>query len=159
MLNEPGHAVYPAYVARLGQRTAVARRSRRHVFTRHEPLGEGEFARSPYWSAVWRNCCNGCVKVNCGEGTAGRRAVVVVGTKTPLAADILVNAVLCPPVALDDARRAQLPRAKDGETLSFAAAAVPAGVLHDGWNGVELFNRGARDLAASDFVWLEVDLP
>ena len=152
------HDGYPAYIASLGDREALARMPRRHVFTSHAPIGEGVFPSSPYWNAVWRNCCNGCVKVNCGEGVSGRRAVVVIGAKTSLDVDVIVNSVKCAPVSLDSVCLKDLPEAKEGDTLCYVAAVVPPGVLHDGWNGVEIFNRGPVDLKSRDFVWLEVKL-
>lgn len=159
-----GHRGYPAYVTALGDRAAVARLPRRHVFTRHVPVGEGRFPRSPYWSVVWKNGSNGSVKVNCGEGVAGRRAKVVVGVKGPFEGDILVNAAKCTDVEILSGGEADglpkpLPRVVESSfRLGYVVADVPLGVLHDGWNAVEIFNRGARDLSADCFLWLEIML-
>ncbi len=152
------HPGFPGSLAWLGDRDAVAHRPRRHVFTRHSPLGEGEYPTSPYPDFVWTKCCNGGVKVNCGEATAGRTARVVVCTAAPAQLDILVNTVACPALPADAPLPARLPSAAAGAQTFATQAEIPVGVLHDGWNNVEFFNRGDKDLVARDFVWLEIDI-
>ena len=152
------HQGFPDEFAWLGDRDEVARRPRRHVFTGHRPCGEGTCFHSPYPDFVWSKCCNGGVRINCGEMTAGRKAHVVVGTCAPAALDILVNTVPCSPLPPDTPLPTRLPKAKYGDEPHWLQAKIPSGVLHDGWNNIEFFNRGDKDLSAADFAWLEVDV-
>lgn len=150
------HPGFPGEFAWLGDRAEVARRPRRHVFTGHRPCGESTSFHSPYPDWVWKHCCNGGVRINCGENTAGREAFVIAGTSAPASLDILVNTVPCR--LLEEGARPlpRLPKAKDGTEPHWVVAEIPDGVLHDGWNNVEFFNRGDVDLTAADFAWLEV---
>ena len=90
--------------------------------------------------------------------TAGRKAHVVVGTCAPAALDILVNTAPCNPMPPDAPLPARLPKARYGAEPHWLQAEIPSGVLHDGWNNIEFFNRGDKDLSAADFAWLEVDV-
>ena len=148
------HPGYPGEFAYLGDREAVAAHARRHVFTGHRPTGEGHYFMAPYPDFVWAKCGNGGVKVNCGERTAGRRAQVVLGMKVPANLDVRVNTVPCAPMPADSPLPARMP----GGRAEYRQYAIPDGVLHDGWNNVEFFNRGKADLAGADFAWLEIDL-
>ena len=50
------------------------------------------------------------------------------------------------------------PRRKDVESF-YVQAEIPDGVLHDGWNDVELFNHGNdHTIEAHEIVWMEVAL-
>lgn len=150
------HPGFPGEFAALGDRAAVMAAPRRHVFTGHRPCGEGECFHPPYPDAVWAGCTNGGVKVNCGEGTAGRAATVFLGMKREAALEVVVNTVPC--VA---ARNATLPSPLPencGGKVLWSVFDIPAGAIHDGWNNVEFINRGDADVAAGDFAWLEVDI-
>ena len=139
------------FFAQASDRAAVAALGRRHVLTWHQPTGEGRFAEENFPAAIWPKCCNGGVKVNCGERTAGRKARVVFGATVPLEVDVLVNTVRCAePVA---AEPANVPRPKDARYYS---AEIPVGALHDGVNAIELFNRGKETILPEQMTWLEV---
>lgn len=152
------HPGFPESLAYLGDREAVAHRPRRHIFTRHAPVGEGLFPLSPYPPELGARSGNGSLMVNCGEGTAGRAARVIVCTAVPADLDVRVNTVPCGRMPADEPLPTRMPvspgdRSRPPHSLQ---AAIPPGVLHDGWNSVELFNAGDADLSARDFVWLEV---
>ena len=136
-------------------RHAVAALPRRHVVTRHDPNGEGKFPQPCYPLWIWPQCCNGGVKVNVGEEVAGRKAKVIVGATVPLPVDILVNTVPCRLLPAD-APLPNVPRRKDIESF-YVQAEIPDGVLHDGWNAVELFNHGNdHTIEAHELVWMEI---
>ena len=138
-------------------RRAVAALPRRHVVTRHDPNGEGKFPQPCYPLWIWPQCCNGGVKVNVGEGVAGRAARVVVGATVPLPVDILVNAAPCRLLPGDEPLP-EVPRRKGVDSF-YVQAEIPSGVLHDGWNAVELFNRGTEHtIEAHEIVWMEINL-
>lgn len=136
-------------------RHAVAVRPRRHVVTRHDPNGEGRFPQPCYPLEIWPGCCNGGVKVNAGEETAGRRARIVIGATVPLDIDVLLNTGRCP-LLPPEAELPEVPRRKDEESF-YVQAEVPAGLLHDGWNAVEIFNKDAsHTIKAHELIWMEI---
>jgi hypothetical protein len=90
--------------------------------------------------------------VNAGGGTSGRSARVVVGAKSPLEIDLLLNTSPCEP--LSDAVPLP-PLALDG--VHYLQFEVPSGTLHDGINAIELFNR-SRERDITDLVWVEIDI-
>ncbi len=141
------------FYAQASDRAVVAKLPRRHVLTWHLRTGEGRFDEENLPSAIWPKCCNGGVKINCGEGTAGRTARVVVGSILPLDVDVLVNTVRCGRAAA--AEPARVPRRK-GKDARYYSAEIPAGALHDGWNVVEFFNNGDVTIEPRHVVWLEV---
>ena len=48
---------------------------------------------------------------------------------------------------------------RDGVETFFVQAEIPDGVLHDGWNDVELFNHGNdHTIEAHELVWMEIAL-
>ena len=138
-------------------RDRAAKAARRHIYTSHDPNGEGKFEEACYPAQIWKNSSNGGIKINCGEQVAGRKAVVIFGLKkgTPFTATIRVNTEKCPPLA-PSAR--PLPKLPKPEKTDYYQYEIPVGVLHDGWNVVEVFNLESRTLVASDFVWTEVDV-
>ena len=141
------------FYAQAANRETVAAMARRHVYTWHQRTGEGRFEEENLPLAIWPQCCNGSVKVNCGEKVAGRTARVVFGTLKPFAADVLVNTVKCAaPVA---ATPVDVPRRKGAETFYYAAD-IPTGVLHDGVNAVEFFNKSDFTLEPHQLIWVEV---
>ena len=86
---------------------------------------------------------------------AGRGARVVVGATVPLPVDVLVNAVPCR-LLPGDSPLPEVPRRKGVDSF-YVQAEIPAGVLHDGWNAVELFNQGTEHtIEAHEIVWMEV---
>lgn len=138
-------------------RHAVAALPRRHVVTRHDPNGEGKFPQPCYPPLIWPGCCNGGVKVNVGEEVAGRKAKVVVGATVPLPVDILVNATPCPSISSETPPQ-RVPRRK-GTDAFYIQADIPDGILHDGWNVVELFNHGTEHtIEAHEIIWMEIAL-
>jgi len=139
-------------------RTACAAHARRHLVTRHDPVGEGRCSEPCFPDTIWPNCCNGSVKVNCGEAVKGRRAWVVVGARKQLDVDVYVNTVKCRLVtSAEKPLPAELPQ-DDKSPYTYLQAEIPEDVLHDGWNAVEFFNRGDRTILSGDFVWTEIRL-
>lgn len=141
---------------RAADRRACAAHNRRHPVTRHDPVGEGKYWEPCFPDTIWPNCCNGSVKINCGEAVKGRKAWVVVGTRKPLTADVYVNTVKCRIVSpAETPLPAELPQDKKNP-YSYLQAEIPVGALHDGWNAVEFFNRADWTIMATDFVWTEI---
>jgi hypothetical protein len=135
-----------------GRRGEVERRARRHVVTHHDDMAEGKFSYPRFPPIIWKGCCNGSIRVNAGGATAGRSARVVVGAKSPLEIDLLLNTSPCKP--LSDAVPMP-PLALDG--VHYLQFGVPGGTLHDGINAIELFNR-SRERDITDLVWAEIDI-
>ncbi len=125
---------------------------RRCVVTMHQPVGEGKFTFRHYPPAIWPECSNGGVKVNAGCKTEGHEAVVIVGATCPLNVDILLNTVKCELLPAD----AALPRLPEKKGANFVQAKVPANVLHDGWNNIELFNYDQHTILDTEIVWMEL---
>ena len=144
------------FFALAADRRAVAGLARRHALTWHQPTGEGRFTEENLPHAIWPKCCNGGVKINCGEATAGRKAHVVIGAVIPLEIDILVNTVKCPAVRRCDP--ASVPQSGKGETAYYHEAEIPSRALHDGWNDIEIFNNGDVTIDPKHFLWLEVTI-
>lgn len=134
-----------------GDRREVEKRARRHVLTRHDCVGEGRFQELCYPEIIWKHCCNGSVRINAGGGTEGRSATVVLGTRVPVKADLLLNTVPCEALPPET----PLPEMPKGKAF-YLQAKVPAGVLHDGWNALEIFNCGENDIPGTDLVWSEI---
>jgi len=141
----------------IGDRRKVAAKARRHVHTLHWQNGEGQFAGHCYPLEIWGKCCNGGVKVNAGEDTAGREATVIIGGKYQFDIDILVNTVLCTLLPADAPMPGKMP-AKKGQEVHYVQAKIPAGVLHDGWNDVEIFNKADKTITDRDIVWMEISI-
>ncbi len=135
-----------------GDRKAVSAHPRRHVVTKHDPTGEGKFERCVFPPAIWRECCNGGVKIHAGEGNVGREAKIIFGATCPLNVDILLNTVKCPVLSPDT----PLPDLPLKNEVHYVSASVPAGILHDGWNVVEIFNHDEHTILDSEMVWLEI---
>lgn len=132
-----------------GDRAAVERRARRHVVTRHDDVAEGSYSGSRFPWIIWKGCCNGSIRVDAGGATAGRRARVIVGARSPLDVDLLLNTVPCAP-APDE----PLPPLVT-EKMHYVQFRVPEGALHDGINAIELYNRSSeRDI--TDLAWAEI---
>ena len=156
----PRHAAKHGWIRDLftkaADRAAVAALPRRHPATFHTHCGESRNDETPFPVAIWPQGCNGGVNVCCGEGTAGRRARVIVGATVPLDVNVLVNAVPCGRAkALEDTER--YPSRADC-TSHYYTAEIPSGALHDGINNVELFNCGTETVMCAQLVWLEVAL-
>lgn len=152
------HPGFPHEFSFLGDSAKIASLPRRHVLTAHRPCGEGTRPVSPYPECVWKKCCNGGVKINCGQNVRGRGAKVIVGTSVPVDFDVLVNTVKCRCVSGGGCLPSRLPVAAKGEETFYKAYDIIDGVLHDGWNNIEFFNNGDNDVADSDFAWLEITL-
>lgn len=150
----PSHPDLQSVFGFIGDRKLTAAKPRRHVVTKHMQNGEGKFPVHCYPIEIWSHCCNGGVKVNAGEDTAGRKATVVIGGKYPFDITILVNTVPCTPLPADTPLPGNMP-GKDGH---FVQAEIPAGVLHDGWNDVEIFNNATVTIKDTDIVWMEISL-
>ncbi len=158
------------FFAVAGDPEKVAAEPRRHVITRHEPCGEGKFPELTFPPAIWCGCCNGGVKINLGQKTAGRQGRVLIGATVPLNIDILLNAEYCKqdkepvfPSELETAEDAAFKRLlpeKNNEKTYWVSAAVPEGIIHDGWNDVEIFNHGidGHTITDSELIWMEVSL-
>ncbi len=158
------------FFAIAGDREKVAAEPRRHVVTRHEPCGEGKFPSLTFPPAIWPGCCNGGVKINLGEKTAGRKGRVLIGATVPLNIDILLNTQYCKidpvpvlPSAPETAETARyrnlLPEKPDVKTC-WVSAEVPENLIHDGWNVVEIFNHGVdgHTITDDEIIWMEVSL-
>ena len=150
------HPDMPETFATCGDRAAVASRARRCVLTGSGQCGEGRYwtSRYPIWGLP-KDSFAGGAKINVGDDVKGRAATVVVGASCKVEVDVYVNGEKCAPT---DA--AKLPRplpklAKDGQWI---VADVPAGVLHDGWNLVELVNRAEENLGEWRICWTEIDI-
>lgn len=134
---------------------ALSRLPRRHVYTAHDPCGEGKLPQIAYpW--IWAGCTNGGLKINVGQGTEGRTGKVIVGATAPIDIDIRVNTAPCRMLPLDTPLP-ELPARMDAEAF-YRCAEVPAGVLHDGWNVAEIFNRGTSDITPDMLMWLEISV-
>lgn len=155
----PRHGARHAWVRGMftaaADRKTVAARRRRHPATYHYRCGEGRRDESPFPAEIWASCCNGGINVNCGEGNSGREARVVIGATVPLQIDVLVNTVPCgaPRDVID---RKGLPKGRPDATTYYYAVNIPPNVLHDGFNNIELFNRGKETITDRQLVWLEV---
>ena len=132
-----------------GDRAAVERRARRHVVTRHDDIAEGSYSGSRFPRIIWRKSSNGSIRVDAGGATAGRRAHVIVGARSPLDVDLLLNTVPCTP-APDE----PLPPLNT-ENMHYVQFRVPDGALHDGINAIELFNR-SEEREITDLAWAEI---
>ncbi len=153
-----------------GDREKTAAAPRRHVVTRHVPCGEGKFEEGTFPPAIWVGCCNGGVKINLGEKTAGRTARVLIGATVPLNIDILVNTQYCLPdpspvlpaetETEDDVPYRRLLPEKKGVQTYWCSALVPENIIHDGWNVVEIFNHGVdgHTITEDELIWMEVSL-
>ena len=141
------------FFAEAADRAKVASLPRRHVYTWHQRTGEGRFEEENMPHAIWPQCCNGGVKINCGEKVTGRAARVVFGTTKPFSTDVLVNTVKC--VAPVKAEPVNVPRRKKTETFYYTSE-IPSGTLHDGVNVVEFFNTSDFTLEPGQLIWLEV---
>ena len=141
------------FFAEAADRAKVASLPRRHVYTWHQRTGEGRFEEENMPHAIWPQCCNGGVKINCGEKVTGRAARVVFGTTKPFSTDVLVNTVKC--VAPAKAEPVNVPRRKKTETFYYTSE-IPSGTLHDGVNVVEFFNTSDFTLEPGQLIWLEV---
>ncbi len=135
-------------------REGAARAVRRHIVTRHEQVGEGMFPELTYPRWIWPMCANGGVRVNCGEGVAGRVARAVVGATCKLDVELLVNTVKCAPSQAP--LPSPLPAGRKDAPANYAQFDIPAGILHDGFNNVEIFNRDGHTIESHEIVWMEV---
>lgn len=138
-----------------GDPKKVAAHARRQVHTRHEQNGEGVFAAACYPLEIWGACCNGGVKVNAGQETAGRKARIIIGATVPLNIDVLLNTVPCPMLPEDTALPGKVPTKKDRQTF-YVQAEIPSNVLHDGWNDVEIYHKGNFTITDKDLIWMEI---
>ena len=120
----------------------AAAQARRHVFTRHIPVGEGAALDYRHFDTY---------RLNIGEGVAGRRAVLVVGTRRKGAFEIRVNGETCRELGADD-----LPKRLPGGAISWRTAEVKS--AHDGWNVIEFADRTKDPLRGEELVWLEVSI-
>ena len=149
------HPEMQRFLSYAGDRKKVAAHARRHAVTNHVQNGEGKFAGLTFPHQIWSQCCNGGVKVNVGEDVAGKTAKVVIGATKPLDIDILVNTELCPMLPKDTPLPDPVPASKGTQTW-FVQAELPAGLLHEGWNVVEIFHKGWFTLLAEELIWMEI---
>jgi len=134
-------------------RRTVARKERRQLVTRHESVREGPLSFPPmHPEEIWVKSGNGSTKVNAGENVAGRESVVVIGFDREVEADVFVNTEKCeliPGKPQTDKYPAKIP--------FWIQARIPAGVLHDGWNAVELFNQSeTQSIFGREIAWMEI---
>ena len=153
----PRHGAMHPWVRRIfteaSDRQTVAAMARRHPATYHVRCGENRGDESPFPYEIWPKCCNGGVNICCGEGNGDRAAKVVIGATVPLDMDVLVNTVPCGHVReLEDAPGFPVGKTK---TLWYFVE-IPKGTLHDGFNNVELYNRGERTVVDRELVWMEI---
>lgn len=138
-----------------GDRAAVAEKERRQIAVRHEPVGEGTWRMPPmHPNEIWQESCDGATKINAGENVAGREAVVVLGFDRPVEVDVLVNTEKCALLPADTPLTDKYP----AKIPFWIQAKIPEGVLHDGWNEVELFNRMRQSIFGKEIAWMEIRL-
>ena len=123
-------------------RAKAAAHVRRHVLTRHIPVGEGAAFDYRHFDTY---------RLNLGEGVAERRAVLVVGTRRKGEFEIRVNGETCRELGADD-----LPKRLPGGTISWRTAEVKS--AHDGWNVVEFTDRTGDPIRPEELVWLEISI-
>ncbi len=133
-----------------GCRSEVEKRARRHVVTRHDPVGEGAYPELCFPPEIWSNCCNGSFKINAGKVSQLRKCKLRVGFKKPAKIKLLLNTVEC------EITGSNVNKSKYDQDIYMVNAAVPPGVLHDNWNAVEIFNCDEKSIFASDIVWGEI---
>jgi len=133
-------------------RRAVSARPRRHCVTKYDPLGEGKFRLDCFPPEIWAGCCDGSVRINCGEGNDGRRARIIIGSTKKLNVDVLLNTVKCELMPDDEPVPVPLPK----KEAFWLQARIPDGMLHDGWNAVELFNKADTSIFSHELLWMEV---
>ncbi len=143
------------FFTQASDRATVAKMARRHPATRHVRCGESRRDESPFPPAIWPRGGDGGVNICCGEGNAGRPARVVIGATAAIDVDVLVNTVPCGR-ATETPAPAGCPAGPAKAT--YYAVAIPAGTLHDGFNSIELFNRGEDVIPDARLVWMEVEV-
>ena len=139
-----------------GDRAAAARASRRHVVTRHDPAGEGAFPELCFPPWIWKGTGNGGVRVNCGEAVKGRVADAVIGLTVTNAIALRVNTVKC--AKSERPLPEPLPKGRKGVSVRWHHFDIPDGVLHDGFNNLEIFNVDGETIEAHQIVWAEIDV-
>ena len=123
-------------------RTRAAAQARRHVFTRHIPVGEGAASeRRPFDT----------YRLNLGEGVSGRTAVLVVGTRRKGAFEIRVNGESCRELGADE-----LPKRLPEGAICWRTAEVKS--AHDGWNVIEFTDRTSNPIRSEELAWLEISI-
>ena len=123
-------------------RTKAAAHARRHVLTQHIPGGEGAAQDyRPFYT----------YRLNLGEGVAGRKAVLTVGTRRKGAFEIRVNGASCRELG-EDALPKRLPKG----AICWRAAEVQS--AHDGWNVVEFADLTKDPLRGEELAWLEISI-
>jgi hypothetical protein len=137
-----------------GDREAVSKQARRHILTWRETSVEGEFAESPFPSAIAPGSA-AAMRINLGEQVAGRTARLIFGMTRPVDAEIWLNGVRCltpKPIAAMDG----YPPSLETRPVSYYSVDLPEGVPHDGWNVVDFVNRDDDVVKQGDFVWMEI---
>ena len=147
------HPDMPDTFATCGDRAKVAKLARRCVLTDGGPAGEGRYwtSRFPIWGMTQNDFCGGA-KINVGDGVKGRAAKVVLGASCDVFVDVYVNGAKCAPLSDSEAPK-RLPKLH-----RVVVAEIPGGVLHDGWNLVEVVNRAKEPLGEWRLAWCEIDV-
>lgn len=139
-------------------RSAAARAARRHFVTYHDCVGEGVFEEITFPRWIWAKCANGGVRINCGENVKGRKAVAVIGATCELDVDLLVNTVKCKPSA--EPLPSPLYKGGKDNTVNYVIFDIPADVLHDGFNNLEIYNNSStHTITWDEITWMEVSIP
>jgi len=139
----------------LGDRARVYAHARRHITTYLETENglEGRRGVRDLPDCAW-GLSNVAFPIDVGGGTAGREAFVLIGGDKPIDAEIRLNAVPC--VRLPEPAPLPGPLPKYNGEIHYASYAIPAGVLHDGRNTVDIINLAPRDFKP---LWGEIWLP
>ncbi len=127
------------------------KRVRRHVSTQRDSVLPGHMRYQTFWPTVWKK--SGIYhEIDAGGCTAGRTARIIIGSDGPIPeAEVRLNTIPC--------KRADelLPEDWHMPNLAgFACFEAPAGVLHDGLNGIDVISLTEEQ----DFTlyWAELDI-
>ena len=130
-------------------------KERRHLVTyRDNTYMEGRFYSSYLPYAVGYNDID-TVRLAVGNGTAGRRARLIIGytdTDNAKLPEVRLNTVVITPDHTD----LDFPRLPECDLLKPLSYPIPAGLLHDGINIAELYNHTVPD--SIRIMWMEVQI-
>ncbi len=147
-----------ALFSEMGDREKIASHARRHIVTAHHVIGEGIADELTYPRWIWPGCCNGGIRINLGERTAGREAYAIIGASVPLNIDILVNGEKTK--VEENPELPELPTNPKARGY-FVKSIIPEGLIHDGWNNIEIFNKEGENghtICDYEIIWAEIGL-
>ncbi len=136
----------------LGNREKTEARTRRVPAVFKSSVLPGHHGMTSFFPTAWKG--SGIYnEIDIGGGTAGRTGCVLICSRNPMpGVEVRLNTIVC--------ERADDARPPDWELPAglkyFAFFRVPAGVLHDGMNGIDVINRSVE--ADFELNWVELDL-